>query len=41
MVIEFESTTKAIECYNSPAYQSAAKLLHGAVERDIRILEGV
>jgi uncharacterized protein (DUF1330 family) len=41
IVIEFDSPTKAIEAYESPAYQSALKLLEGAVERDIRILEGV
>ena len=41
VVIEFESPAKAIEVYNSPAYQSARKLLEGAVERDLRILEGV
>lgn len=41
VVIEFDSPAKAIEAYESPAYQSAKKLLEGAVERDIRILEGV
>jgi uncharacterized protein (DUF1330 family) len=40
-VIEFDSPTKAIEIYESPAYQSALKILEGAVERDVRILEGV
>ena len=41
VVIEFESVEKAIAAYESPAYQAAAKLLTGAAERDIRILEGV
>jgi uncharacterized protein (DUF1330 family) len=41
IVIEFDSPTKAIEAYESPAYQSALKILEGAVERDIRILEGL
>ena len=41
IVIEFDSAAKAIEAYESPAYQSARKILEGAVERDIRILEGV
>jgi uncharacterized protein (DUF1330 family) len=41
IVIEFDSPAKAIEAYESPAYQSARKLLEGAVERDVRILEGV
>ena len=39
VVIEFESPAKAIEVYGS--HQSALKLLEGAVERDVRILEGV
>lgn len=41
IVIEFDSPAKAIEAYESPAYQSARKLLEGAVERDVRIVEGV
>ena len=41
VVIEFESVEKAITTFESPAYQAAAKLLKGAAERDIRILEGV
>jgi uncharacterized protein (DUF1330 family) len=41
IVIEFDSPAKAIEAYQSPAYQAARKLLEGAVERDVRILEGI
>ena len=41
VVIEFDSAAKAVEAYESPAYQSALKFLEGAVERDVRILEGV
>jgi uncharacterized protein (DUF1330 family) len=41
VVIEFESVEKAITGYESPAYQTALKVLEGAVERDVRILEGV
>jgi uncharacterized protein (DUF1330 family) len=41
VVIEFESPAKAIETYESPAYQAARKVLEGAVERDVRIVEGV
>jgi len=41
VVIEFDSPAQAIQVYESPAYQSALKFLEGAVERDIRILEGV
>ena len=40
VLIEFESVEKAIGTFESPAYQAAAKLLAGAVERDIRIVEG-
>ena len=41
VVIEFDSVEKAITAYESPAYQAAVKLLQGAVERDVRILESV
>ena len=41
VIIEFENAAKAIEVYNSPAYQAALKLLEATVERDVRILEGV
>jgi uncharacterized protein (DUF1330 family) len=41
IVIEFESTAKAIETYESPAYRAARKVLEGEVERDVRIVEGV
>lgn len=40
VVIEFDSVEKAIAAYESPAYQAAKKLLEGAVERDVRFLEG-
>ncbi len=41
IVIEFDSPAKAIAAYESPAYQAARKILEGAVERDVRIVEGV
>jgi uncharacterized protein (DUF1330 family) len=41
VVIEFESVENAIATYESPAYQEAKKLLEGAVERDVRMIEGV
>jgi uncharacterized protein (DUF1330 family) len=41
VVIEFDTPTQAIQVYESAAYQSALKFLEGAVERDVRILEGV
>jgi uncharacterized protein (DUF1330 family) len=40
VVIEFDSVEKAIAAYESPAYQAAKKLLEGAVERDVRFVEG-
>lgn len=40
VVIEFESVDKATATFESASYQAAAKLLVGAAERDIRILEG-
>jgi uncharacterized protein (DUF1330 family) len=40
VVIEFDSLEKAITTYESPSYQAAKKLLEGAVERDVRMVEG-
>ena len=39
VVIEFDSVQSAVATYESPAYQAALKVLAGAAERDIRILE--
>ena len=41
VLIEFDSVEKAVAAYESPEYQAALKVLKGAVERDVRILEGV
>jgi uncharacterized protein (DUF1330 family) len=41
VLIEFDSLREAVAAYNSPRYQAALALLRGAVERDVRILEGV
>jgi uncharacterized protein (DUF1330 family) len=41
VLIEFDSVARAIEAYESPDYQAALRLLDGAVERDVRIVEGV
>jgi uncharacterized protein (DUF1330 family) len=41
VVIEFESVAHAIAAYESPRYQAALRVLSGAVERDVRIVEGV
>jgi uncharacterized protein (DUF1330 family) len=40
VIIEFDSVEKAIAAYESEAYQAARKKLEGAVEREIRIVEG-
>jgi uncharacterized protein (DUF1330 family) len=40
VVIEFDSLEQATATYESPAYQAAKKLLEGAVERDVRVVEG-
>jgi len=42
VVIEFDSVAQATAAHDSPAYQAALKALgDGAVERDMRIAEGV
>jgi len=41
VVVEFESVARAVAAYESPRYQAAAKLLAGAVDREVRIVEGV
>jgi uncharacterized protein (DUF1330 family) len=40
VVIEFDSVAQAIATYEGSAYQAVLRLLHGAVERDLRIMEG-
>jgi len=40
VVIEFDSVEKAMATYESAEYQAAKKLLEGAVERDVRMVEG-
>jgi len=40
VVIEFESVEEATSTFEGAKYQAAAKLLVGAAERDIRIIEG-
>jgi uncharacterized protein (DUF1330 family) len=40
VVIEFDSVAQAIATYEGPAYQAALRVLDGAAERDLRILEG-
>jgi uncharacterized protein (DUF1330 family) len=41
VVIEFAGVQQAIAVYESPRYQAAARLLRGAVDREVRIVEGV
>lgn len=41
VVVEFASVDAAIAAYESRAYQEVRSILEGAVERDVRIVEGV
>jgi uncharacterized protein (DUF1330 family) len=41
VVIEFDSMAQALAVHDSPAYQAALEVLGDAVERDIRIVDGV
>lgn len=41
VLIEFDSVEQAIAAYKSPAYIEALRVLGKAVERDVRIIEGV
>jgi uncharacterized protein (DUF1330 family) len=41
VLIEFTSVAQAIAAHDSPAYGEALKALGKAVDRDIRIVEGV
>jgi uncharacterized protein (DUF1330 family) len=40
-IIEFDTVEQAIATYESDAYRAARKILEGAVERDVRITEGI
>jgi uncharacterized protein (DUF1330 family) len=39
-VIEFDSLAQAVTTYEGERYQAAVRVLEGAVERDIRFMEG-
>jgi uncharacterized protein (DUF1330 family) len=41
VIIEFDSMAKAIATHDSPGYQAALKVLGNAVERDMRLVEGL
>lgn len=41
VMIEFDSVAQALAAHDSPGYQAALAVLGDAVERDLRIVEGV
>jgi uncharacterized protein (DUF1330 family) len=41
VLIEFDSVEQAVAAHDSPAYQEALRVLGKAVDRDLRIVEGV
>ena len=41
VIIEFDSVDRAVAAHDSADYQAALKVLGNAVERDLRIVEGV
>ena len=41
VLVEFDSVAQAIAAHDSPAYQEALRVLGNAVDRDLRIIEGV
>ena len=41
VLIEFDSVAQATAAHDSPAYQEALRALGKAVDRDLRIVEGV
>jgi uncharacterized protein (DUF1330 family) len=41
VIIEFDSVEQAIAAHDGPGYQAALKVLGNAVERDLRIVEGL
>jgi len=41
VIIEFDSVEQATAAYESDAYKAARRLIEGAAERDIRIVEGI
>ena len=40
VLIEFDSVQQAVATYESPRYQAALAKLRGAVEREVRMMEG-
>jgi uncharacterized protein (DUF1330 family) len=41
VLIEFDSVAQAIAAHDSPGYQEAVRALGDAVDRDLRIIEGI
>jgi uncharacterized protein (DUF1330 family) len=41
VLVEFDSVDKAAAAHDGPGYQAALKVLGNAVERDLRIVEGL
>lgn len=41
VLIEFDSVAQAVAAHESPAYQEALRFLGSAVDRDMRIVEGL
>ncbi|NTE54044.1 DUF1330 domain-containing protein [Agrobacterium tumefaciens] len=41
VVIEFPSVQHAIDCYNSPEYQAAAKIRQEVADAEMIIVEGI
>jgi uncharacterized protein (DUF1330 family) len=41
VLLEFDSVAQAIAAHDSPAYQEALRILGNAVDRDLRIIEGI
>src|SRR6185503_6498920 len=41
VVVEFDSLAQAIAAHDSPEYQKALRLLDGAADRDLRIIEAL
>jgi uncharacterized protein (DUF1330 family) len=41
VVIEFPSVQAAVDCYNSPEYQIAAKIRQECADGELAIVEGV
>jgi uncharacterized protein (DUF1330 family) len=41
VLIEFDSVAQAVAAHDSPEYQAALRILGNAVDRDLRIVEGL